>query len=625
MLWEVLRGDHDLKLTTPLRGGGDGQQQQQQQPQELSLLVLVESVESSIHHNIWTVELRDETGASIRAWMEPKFIQTQQSQQEPSSSWVRPGVAWQLRQGVSMIVAVTPGTGSGSGGNGSTEARQERLERVLLISGRHIVRAWTPEQQRGGNEEEDSPRAQRQFLDWMERRKSISGGVASPAGGEEEEADGGDPPRRAEPDRGGRSRHDRGRRDSESGPKHWEGGDENNEQVGREVEMGPLVGECLDAWNQLRQPCPPATGAKPMGNRNLNVTNNDDRGPSRPPPDHLQMGGPPSKSHKTNPNSGRPWSPLQQDEHPTSRNNLMARPSKVIRRTNPYDGQVGGSGGALSQQERAMQQQLGPRSPTDYSHQGGNQSSQQRIGPSLQSGSRGMAWSEESHRSNHPSSARASSCDDQDSTLGGRRVAIIPRRATTESAQTADTDVAVEYTPRHGVDGSGSQEVALASPPSKRARKEFKGSSPQKTSAERGNLRSDHDRSTGSLTSTSATFWNMTDASVLLMLEEEPEEDDDERNAGIAGRRPSLSPMVRNHIAGEPVAVSENHNSENGHLSDNGCSVSENADERDARNVVSEPTSTSTLDNSLRRPSSGLFDASCWAGMDMSIFSDDDE
>ena len=120
-LWEIIRGDYDMKIEDPNK----------------RLLVLVHSVESSIHHNIWTVDLRDDTGASIRAWMEPKFIQEQIQQSNDETSAIRPGVVWMLRN-VSMIVVASNTRSS------SSSSSDDRLKRMLLVSGDNIVRIWRP-------------------------------------------------------------------------------------------------------------------------------------------------------------------------------------------------------------------------------------------------------------------------------------------------------------------------------------------------------------------------------------------------------------------------------------------------------------------------------------------------
>jgi hypothetical protein len=142
---EILNGDYDFSIPEPHR-----------------LLVMVHSVES--HHTIWTVDLQDESGVIVRAWMEPKYIQQQLQQQ--GASTIRPGVVWMLK-GVSIMAA--------------QNEQEERLERMLLISEKNVERIWTPEQAK----QQDSPRAQREFLNWMEKRRAI----ASLAFPEEEERD----------------------------------------------------------------------------------------------------------------------------------------------------------------------------------------------------------------------------------------------------------------------------------------------------------------------------------------------------------------------------------------------------------------------------------------------------
>ena len=145
LLWEILQGKYDFAIEDPNR-----------------LLVLVHSVESHIHHNICTVELQDESGTTIRAWMEPKYVHEQiLCQHDQEQSTIRPGVVWMLRR-VGMIVVQPNNNGD------------EKVERMLLISGKQIEQIWTPEQAAKKKElERDSPRSQRKFLDWMEKRKAI--------------------------------------------------------------------------------------------------------------------------------------------------------------------------------------------------------------------------------------------------------------------------------------------------------------------------------------------------------------------------------------------------------------------------------------------------------------------
>ena len=139
LLWEILQGKHDFTVDDPNR-----------------LLVLVHSVESHIHHNIWTVELKDETGVTIRAWMEPKYVQEQILSQHQEQSTIRPGVVWMLRK-VGMIVV--------------QDEEQEKVERMLLISGKQIERIWTPEE---ASQKEGDAVSQKEFLDFMEKRKAIA-------------------------------------------------------------------------------------------------------------------------------------------------------------------------------------------------------------------------------------------------------------------------------------------------------------------------------------------------------------------------------------------------------------------------------------------------------------------
>jgi hypothetical protein len=139
-LWEILRGDCDMKLAPHQR-----------------LRVLVYAVEMSHHHNIWTVDLRDDTGASMRAWMEPRFIQEQlqnNMMDENEMSMIRPGLVWMLRD-VSMMIVHSALTGSSST---SSKISEERIERMLLISGENVEKIWYPTEK----EKDDDDVQQRQ-------------------------------------------------------------------------------------------------------------------------------------------------------------------------------------------------------------------------------------------------------------------------------------------------------------------------------------------------------------------------------------------------------------------------------------------------------------------------------
>jgi hypothetical protein len=178
LLPEILRGSHDLKISDD------------HPPNNLYLCVWVDSIEErNSHHGIWTVELKDETGATIRAWMEPNFVkeelQKAQQAEETSSNKgvVRVGVVWMLTN-VSMIAINTNNNNNSSSSSSSSSSNTNNdnnnggvVERMLVVSRKHILRMWTPEldkAQNQPNEEEDSPEAQRKYLDWMEKRNALT-------------------------------------------------------------------------------------------------------------------------------------------------------------------------------------------------------------------------------------------------------------------------------------------------------------------------------------------------------------------------------------------------------------------------------------------------------------------
>ncbi|CAJ1934164.1 unnamed protein product [Cylindrotheca closterium] len=130
LLREVLRGDHDFAI-----------------PPGFHLLLLVNSIESHNLHSICTVELYDETGLSVRAWVEPRYVQEQMRKQQEAST-IRTGVVWMLQE-IGMMVQMNED--------------DEKLERILLIGGKHITKVWTPEDAKDMD-----------FLQHMERKKAIS-------------------------------------------------------------------------------------------------------------------------------------------------------------------------------------------------------------------------------------------------------------------------------------------------------------------------------------------------------------------------------------------------------------------------------------------------------------------
>ena len=152
LLPEILNGSHDLKMIHS----------------DKYLCVWVDAVEErNSHHGIWTVELTDETGATIRAWMEPNFVkeELQKAQKGDGVGIVRIGVVWMLSD-LSMIAI-----------NNTNSNNSNEVERMLVVSGKRILKVWTPESDRAQNqplEEEDSPEAQRKYLDWMEKRNALT-------------------------------------------------------------------------------------------------------------------------------------------------------------------------------------------------------------------------------------------------------------------------------------------------------------------------------------------------------------------------------------------------------------------------------------------------------------------
>ena len=189
LLLEILRGKHDVKMT--------------KDSDDLFLCVWVESIdETNSHHGVFTVELRDETGAKIRAWIEPKFVKAElqkgaqnddknNEKSKSSMGVVRTGVVWMLRN-VSMIVFKNNNNNSNTNNNDNNNNNNNNnigrsslsssITRMLVVSENNIKEVWTPEQhmaQTQPNEEDDSPEAQRKYLDWMEKRKALV--VSSPS------------------------------------------------------------------------------------------------------------------------------------------------------------------------------------------------------------------------------------------------------------------------------------------------------------------------------------------------------------------------------------------------------------------------------------------------------------
>ncbi|KAL7570188.1 hypothetical protein ACA910_020023 [Epithemia clementina (nom. ined.)] len=185
-----------------------------------NLMVLVEHV-STHHWLLWTVLLKDETGATVRAWIDPELVQEEQQHYLSSSSSsssssnnnihgtnygndnnaherttgkhkhqkvLQEGYVWHLTNCSVMLRGEDYEGGSGhdlddaaaaatttseplgqdrttQGTNTSCRSSNRYPERMLLV-GKHNIRAvWTPEQ---AKEIDDA-----QFTAWLEKRNSI--------------------------------------------------------------------------------------------------------------------------------------------------------------------------------------------------------------------------------------------------------------------------------------------------------------------------------------------------------------------------------------------------------------------------------------------------------------------
>jgi hypothetical protein len=120
-----------------------------------SLLVLVHAVQCHSYTD-WTVELQDECGASIQAWLEPKFVQEEQSErQQGKSGSVQMGHCW-LVEGASLFVSTNP----------SSTTSSNNTEWWLLIQKENVKQLWTTHSSRDWSDQ--------QHLTWMERRRTMS-------------------------------------------------------------------------------------------------------------------------------------------------------------------------------------------------------------------------------------------------------------------------------------------------------------------------------------------------------------------------------------------------------------------------------------------------------------------
>jgi hypothetical protein len=146
MILEILRGQVDWKL-----------------PPGKSLLVLVHSIDARSDNTLWVVELLDETGAKISAWIKPRFVE----QEQKLPKFVRIGMVWMLKE-VTLLLDSSPG------GDNKVTSEANEYRRMLLIGEQNIESVWSPPAN-----EEDSDTADPRFIEWMEKRNTLTSSLES--------------------------------------------------------------------------------------------------------------------------------------------------------------------------------------------------------------------------------------------------------------------------------------------------------------------------------------------------------------------------------------------------------------------------------------------------------------
>ncbi|GAX26887.1 hypothetical protein FisN_9Lh181 [Fistulifera solaris] len=145
MILEILRGQVDWKL-----------------PPNKSLLVLVHTIDAR-SDTLWVVELLDETGANINAWIKPRFVE----QEQKLPKYVRIGMVWMLKE-VTILLHSSPGSDS----KATSEANDYR--RMLLVGEQNIECVWSPPAN-----EEDGDTADPRFIEWIEKRNTLTSSLES--------------------------------------------------------------------------------------------------------------------------------------------------------------------------------------------------------------------------------------------------------------------------------------------------------------------------------------------------------------------------------------------------------------------------------------------------------------
>ena len=142
-------------------------------PHPHQFLVLVQSIQSLTDH-LWTVELTDETGAVMEAWMQPDLVR--QEQQRPHHPrYIRTGLVWLVSQPTVMLAVHRTTSSSTVAAHHSDEegypSRQYhsshgsgKWSRMLLIRESNILQVWTP-----GDDVSDDL-----YVQWSEKRNDLT-------------------------------------------------------------------------------------------------------------------------------------------------------------------------------------------------------------------------------------------------------------------------------------------------------------------------------------------------------------------------------------------------------------------------------------------------------------------
>jgi hypothetical protein len=134
----------------------------------LDLPCLVEQVQGSDHSNCLAI-LTDETGCSLRAWIQPQFVLRDQERRRKSLPiLLRPGVVWMLRH-CTVLVELHHNDQDPMNDDAADQPDHApcRFERLLLISESDIQRQWTCEEAEQQISRDD-------YQHWERRQSALS-------------------------------------------------------------------------------------------------------------------------------------------------------------------------------------------------------------------------------------------------------------------------------------------------------------------------------------------------------------------------------------------------------------------------------------------------------------------